>query len=156
MPRRPKDNGTAAETAVVRYLQANGWPHAERRALRGDLDAGDITGTPGICWEVKARNRPYSDEQIAGWLVETEVERGNAKAAVGVLVLRRAGFSAARAGSWWAVLPADDFAALAVFPYEEVLIPRAAEVARPVRLLLSDLVALLHRAEFGTPLAVTS
>src|SRR5690606_27104000 len=62
---RSKDIGTRAETAVVRYLRANGFEHAERRALRGRQDAGDITGTPGICWEVKARKRPISDTDVA-------------------------------------------------------------------------------------------
>lgn len=28
---RPRDIGTRTETAVVRYLRANGWPNAERR-----------------------------------------------------------------------------------------------------------------------------
>src|SRR5690606_4660297 len=53
-PVKPRDTGTRAETAVVRYRRDHGWPHAERRALRGNQDAGDITGTPGVCWSVKA------------------------------------------------------------------------------------------------------
>ena len=53
MVNKPKQIGTRAETAVARYLAANGFPHAERRTLRGREDAGDITGTPGVCWEVK-------------------------------------------------------------------------------------------------------
>src|SRR5690606_41690620 len=99
---RAKDTGTRAETAVVRYLQANGSPHAERRALRGRQDAGDITGTPGICWEVKARKRPISDTDVAAWLVETETEAAAADAEIGVLVVRRPGVGEAHAGRWWA------------------------------------------------------
>ena len=53
MTGRPKDIGTAAETAVVRFLRDNGFPLAERRALHGSTDRGDITGTPGLVWEVK-------------------------------------------------------------------------------------------------------
>lgn len=49
MTNRPKAIGTAAETAVVRYLAAHGFPAAERRALHGATDLGDITGTPGLC-----------------------------------------------------------------------------------------------------------
>jgi hypothetical protein len=45
---RSKDKGTAAESLVVKYLQSTYWPHAERRALSGGLDKGDITGTPGL------------------------------------------------------------------------------------------------------------
>ena len=51
MTNRPKAIGTAAETAVVRYLAAHGFPAAERRALHGATDLGDITGTPQIVWE---------------------------------------------------------------------------------------------------------
>ena len=38
MTNRPKAIGTAAETAVVRYLAAHGFPAAERRALHGARD----------------------------------------------------------------------------------------------------------------------
>lgn len=40
MTNRPKAIGTAAETAVVRYLAAHGFPAAERRALHGATDHG--------------------------------------------------------------------------------------------------------------------
>jgi hypothetical protein len=148
--RRPKDLGTDAERAVVRFLQANGWPHAERRALRGTSDAGDVTGTPGVCWEVKSRGRPVSDAQIARWLEETDIERRNAGADVGLLVVRRPGFGPANAGAWWAVLTAYGFAYLtsvesihaAVFFVQDA----------PVRLLLADAVTLLRSAGYGDPL----
>ena len=38
MVTRSKDIGTRAETAVVRYLAAHGFPAAERRALHGATD----------------------------------------------------------------------------------------------------------------------
>ena len=41
MTNRPKAIGTAAETAVVRYLAAHGFPAAERRALHGATDLGE-------------------------------------------------------------------------------------------------------------------
>jgi len=50
---KAKAKGTSAETAVVKYLIDNGFPYAERRALNGALDLGDITGTPALAWEVK-------------------------------------------------------------------------------------------------------
>jgi hypothetical protein len=102
---RPKDIGTAGETAVVRYLQGF-WPHAERRALRGINDAGDITGTPGISWSVKAGQAAAnaSDLDIDRWLAEAETQRSHANAALAVLVLKRRAYSAARSGQWWAVI----------------------------------------------------
>lgn len=105
MVNKPRNIGTAAETAVVRYLVANGFPHAERRSLKGNLDQGDITGTPGICWEVKggAAAKNASDGQVQAWLEETERERVNAGATIGILVLQRKGIGAINAGRWWAI-----------------------------------------------------
>ncbi|GAA4059646.1 hypothetical protein [Actinomadura miaoliensis] len=151
-----KDIGTRAETAVVRYLRGAGFPQAERRALKGVLDEGDITGTPGIAWEVKARKRPPSDEQIAAWMVETEVERVNAGASFGVLVVRRAGVGPARAAFWWAFLRIEDVAALVNMADKRLYAIPAAMVAgfprHPARLLLADAVQLLRLAGYGTPL----
>lgn len=64
MNNSPKAIGTAAETAVVRYLAAHGFPAAERRALHGATDLGDITGTPSLCWETE-RGMPDPDETRA-------------------------------------------------------------------------------------------
>ncbi len=50
---KSKQKGTAAETAVVKYLKANGFPKAERRALQGSLDKGDISGIDDVVLEVK-------------------------------------------------------------------------------------------------------
>jgi Holliday junction resolvase len=50
---KSKDKGTAAEREVVRYLQT-WWPAAERRALSGNKDKGDVAGIPGVCIEIKA------------------------------------------------------------------------------------------------------
>jgi hypothetical protein len=65
-----KAKGTAAETAVVRFLQANGYPHAERRALAGNQDRGDIAGIPGLVIEVKVAQRM----ELAGWVDEALIE----------------------------------------------------------------------------------
>lgn len=49
-----KQKGTTAESAVVAYLRGCGVEHAERRALHGSADLGDIAGIPGVIIEVKA------------------------------------------------------------------------------------------------------
>jgi len=138
---RPRDIGTVAETAVVRYLRANGWPNAERRALRGAYDCGDVTGTPGVCWEVKAGQAAStaSDGQVALWLAETETERVNAKADIGILVLRRAGISGRNCGRWWAIMP---------LQVVDVRAPLRHRID-PVRLHLSTAVTLLHSYGYG-------
>ncbi len=152
--RRPKDIGTAAETAVVRYLQANGWPGAERRALRGTSDAGDITGTPGVAWEVKCRNRPVSDKQVDAWMEELVTETRNARADVGILVIRRPGFGPANAGSWWAISSATDL--FHIHGGTEVgptwaLVGAFWTCDIPVRLTLAHMVRLLRVGGWGDP-----
>jgi hypothetical protein len=144
---KPKAIGTAAETAVSRYLQAHGFPHAERRALRGIQDAGDITGCQGICVEVKGGDaaKNASDLLVADWLEETEKERVNARADVGVLVLQRRGVGPANAGRWWAVMTLPTLLSLTVLP-RDYLHP-----AIPLRMLLSDAVHLLRAAGYGHP-----
>lgn len=146
---RPKAIGTAAETAVVRFLKANGWPNAERRALRGAADAGDITGTPGVCWEVKGGDaaRRASDTVVAAWMVETLREQATAGAQLAVLVMQRAGIGPTNAGRWWAVMTA--------YQVECILSPSGMWSAGhrfPVRMLLVDAVALLRVAGFGDPI----
>lgn len=145
---KPKKIGTAAETAVARYLQANGFPHAERRALRGELDAGDITGCPGICIEVKGGEaaKGASDQLVAGWLAETETERVNAGADIGVLVLQRRGVGPANAGRWWVVMRLEDVASLRTGG------PRFTKSIGTARLHLANAVLLMRAAGYGQPL----
>ncbi|MGI5144816.1 hypothetical protein ACQEVC_45615 [Plantactinospora sp. CA-294935] len=156
MKRRPRDIGTAAETAVVRYLHTAGFPHAERRSLRGAHDAGDITGTPGVCWEVKggAAARTASDLDITRWMAELATEVRNAHATVGLLVVQRSGVGPANAGRWWAVMPAFQLADLATLEP----LPVSDGHAFPVRMLLADAVSLLRATGYGsagpTPAAV--
>lgn len=93
--------GTSAESAVVAYLQANGWTYAERRALMGSKDKGDVTGVPGLCVEVKSAARICIPE----WMRETEAERVNAGADYGFLVVKPRGVGDTRVGKWAALLP---------------------------------------------------
>jgi hypothetical protein len=107
MAQRPKDIGTAAETAVLRYLQANGWPSARRYALHGALDVGDIDIlNPDVVIEVKGGKAAEnaSDGQIEKWLAETQREVGAAGAKIGVLVMKRRGIGMGNAGLWRAVI----------------------------------------------------
>jgi hypothetical protein len=84
---RSKDKGTAWETAVATYLQESGWPYAERRALNGNHDRGDITGVAGACIEAKSASRV----ELAEWLKEMQTEKANANATVGAVWFKRRG-----------------------------------------------------------------
>ena len=105
---KAKQKGTSAESALVKYLQANGFPMAERRALTGSLDQGDITGTPCLAWEVK-NHKAY---HIPEWLRETEIETGNAKADFGILAVKPNGVGLGNAGQWWAIMTMDQMVKL--------------------------------------------
>jgi hypothetical protein len=81
---KSKDKGTAAEREVVRYLQT-WWPAAERRALSGNKDKGDVAGIPGVCIEIKAAKV----QALAAWRRETWTEMENAGAVHCMLVVKR-------------------------------------------------------------------
>lgn len=85
MSTKSKAKGTTAEREVVRYLQ-QWWPAAERRALSGNKDKGDVAGIPGVVVEVKAA----ATQQLAAWKRETLAEMENAGAKYCALVVKRA------------------------------------------------------------------
>jgi hypothetical protein len=86
--------GTTWESAIVAFLRENGVPHAERRALAGAKDRGDVAGIPGVTIEAKSAVRI----DLAGWVDETEVERINDGAAVGLCWIKRRGKTSPAAG----------------------------------------------------------
>jgi transposase len=155
--RRPKDIGTEFTTGVIRYLNDHGYPFAELRNQHGTNDQGDITGLgPGLVIECKGGHaaEAASDAQIAAWLRETEVERQNARADVGVLVTKRKGYGRANAGLWWAHMDADTFYVLMgqSSPSEDAVIGTTLHNF-PVRLHLRDAVTLLRSAGYGDPIS---
>lgn len=108
MVNRPKNKGTAGESAVVAYLRTAGFPYAERLALQGGKDRGDITGIPGIVIEVKA----CQEYSFNGWLTEARVERDNAGADFGLVVAKPRLVGTTRTGKWYALMYAYDYLAL--------------------------------------------
>ena len=119
MVNKSKNIGTSAETHVVRYLQANGFPNADRRALKGSLDVGDILVCPGLIVEVKAgaAAENASDGQLRLWCAETSREKRNAKADTAFLVVKRKGHGIAKIGGWYVVQ--DDGGMLTKFRLDE-------------------------------------
>ena len=84
---KSKARGTRHETAVVNYLREHGFPHAERRALAGAEDKGDINAGPGLVIECKSQAR----HSFAEWLDEALAERDNAVADFAVVWAHRRG-----------------------------------------------------------------
>lgn len=94
-----KRKGTRGETAVVEFLRVNGFPHAERRALQGTGDKGDIAGVVGVTFEVKNTNKVT----LAAWVAELAAEMANARTGRGAVVAARRG--TADVGQWYAIQP---------------------------------------------------
>lgn len=97
---RSKAKGTMAESAVVSFLRTAGFPYAERLALQGSKDRGDVTGIPGVVVEVK-NEQTY---QFSSWLAEAGVERDNANAVYGIVVAKPRLVGVTRTGEWMAMM----------------------------------------------------
>lgn len=148
-PSRAK--GTWAESKVVTWARANGYPHADRQPLRGNRDAGDVALCPGVIVEVKSHNGAPAVGQpppstLAAWMAQTEAERVNAHADVGVLVVKRRGTT--NPGGWWAYVPVWTLAEL-IDPSVRVVFPN---LNAPAFLMLDDVATMLRAAGYGAPL----
>ena len=97
---KAKQKGTAAETAVVMWLKAEGWVHAERRALSGNLDKGDINMGAPVVIEVK----DHKTITLSEWMKELKVEMANANVTMGAVIAKKRGTM--QVGDWYAVMPA--------------------------------------------------
>lgn len=92
--------GAKAERDVVAWLNANGWPYAERRLAGRSGDTGDFAELgPGLVLDVKNRARM----ELAQWVDQLEHEMDNADAEMGALIVKRRG--RADVGDWYGVLP---------------------------------------------------
>lgn len=102
---KPGDKGRMAENGLVSYLKENGWPYVERRRLTGANDKGDVTGTPGLCWEVKYANAGL---RLGTWMAETALETLNAGAEFGILVVKPLSLGAKSVARWYAIMAAPE------------------------------------------------
>ena len=145
---RSKDIGTKAESAVVAVLRAHGFPTAERSALHGAHDQGDITGTPA-CWEVKGGHaaEQASDGQVLAWMAELDTECVNKGADLGVLVMKRKGVGHGNAERWWAVMWLRDTREFWVNPASDAFGKATHRI--PVRMTLADACRVLRALGYG-------
>ena len=101
-PQRRK--GTAAEAAVVAHLR-NWWPDAERRALHGSQDLGDVILPRNIDLTIEIKNqRTYN---FPAWFKQMQDEQINAKTNRGLLIVKPNGVGVSQIGNWWAVMSLD-------------------------------------------------
>lgn len=90
--------GRETELAVAGYLRANGFPYAEPAGAFAN--GADITGTPGVDFEIKARR----DLSLPAWLRQA-AGHGNGLPA---LIVRPDGAGLATIDRWAAILTVDD------------------------------------------------
>lgn len=100
---RASDKGRDAENFTAQFLKENGFPHMERRTKKGRLDQGDLTGSPGLMWEVKYLGKGVR-ARMAEWMHEVDTQAVNANADYGILVVKPPGLGERQAGKFWAVM----------------------------------------------------
>ena len=92
-----KHRGYASQRILADYLREHGWPYAE--SAGAGRSGSDVTGTPAIDWEVKAR---------ADFNPSAALRQLGKRAKEGVLsvaVLRPNGMGEASVEDWAAVVP---------------------------------------------------
>ena len=110
--------GPLFEKQVVEYLQAHGFPYAERRVMGGSNDRGDVGGIPGVVLELKNQKRL----SLAEWVDEAELEANNAGVDVFAVVHKRRGIGN----------PAEAYCTLPLRVLAGLLEPRVVATARSV------------------------
>jgi hypothetical protein len=153
--RANRNKGATAERDLVRWLRDHGWPGAERyvrtgyrTATRTSADPGDVTGTPGLAWQVKNRADFDKPSVLAACLAETEQQRAAENADFGLLVQRRPNYPIP--ADWWVWLGVLDLHRLLTPSHRNPLSAGANPHGAPLRMSLGGLVPLLHAAGYGT------
>ncbi|GAA1962066.1 hypothetical protein [Amycolatopsis minnesotensis] len=149
--------GKEAEQAVARWLREHGWPDAQRMVRTGwkvgdrrSRDHGDIDNTPRLAWQVKISPEDFTDSRVLVVLAATADQAVASGADYGIAIERRVGKT--DPGRWWAWITAGDLYALAETARNPFVLAVPQPVLEmPVRLLLRDLVPLLHAAGYGIP-----
>ena len=103
---RSRAKGTAAESQVVAYLQSMGFPKAERRALHGVNDRGDVTSIPSTVIQVKN----WDQAKLGQWVKQMIRQRDNDGAAWGVVWHKKKGTQFP--GQWYVTTTGEDFVKL--------------------------------------------
>lgn len=134
-----KIKGTKAETAFVSWLREY-FPYAERRALKGGKDCGDVTGVPGLVFEVK----DAVTWNLPAWLKETEAERVNANAEYGLLVMKPPSVGYTRVSQWAVAVYQND-------PIEVVSTGIESDIFGSVLVVGGNKVSEVRRNWFRTP-----
>ena len=104
---RNKRRGAQWEARLVEWLQANGFPRADRLHLSGAADIGDVTLTDrdGDRWCIEAKD--CGQWSLGVWWAETTKEASNRGDMHKILVIRRRGST--DPGAAWVVTTLDEW-----------------------------------------------
>ncbi len=91
--------GRQSQRIAAEFMNDKGFPFAE--GVWGSMPGRDITGTPGLAIEVKARR----DLNLPGWLRQAAK---NANGDLPLLLVRPDGYGEARVGEWCLCLRFDE------------------------------------------------
>lgn len=83
--------GSAFESLVVAFLAAHVDDRIERRVRNGSKDRGDVSGLRHLGERVVVECKNHARLDLAGWLAEAEMERGNDDATAALVVHKRHG-----------------------------------------------------------------
>lgn len=86
-----KAAGTRFERAIADCLAALIDDRIDRRVKTGNKDRGDIGGLRHLGERVVIECKDHSRLDLAGWVDEADIERGNDDALAGVVVHKRRG-----------------------------------------------------------------
>lgn len=100
MSQHRKHRGYESQRFVAEYLAAHGFPYAD--SAGAGRTGSDITGTPGLDFEVKARRGIVLTEVVR----QLEARADTARLPVGVI--RPDGWGWSRIGSWPVIVPLAD------------------------------------------------
>lgn len=102
--------GWAGEAPVLAYLIQRGFIRSYRMRTQGAADKGDIGGIDNAVIEIKN----HGVYKFAEWMRETAVEKANAGARLGALVVKPKGLGAPKVDQWWVTMTLADFTQLLI------------------------------------------
>lgn len=103
-----KAAGSQFETDTVRYLQDRYDDIIERRSKHGAKDRGDISGWRYRGMRVVAELKNVAKLNLAGWVTEAEVERGNDDADIALVIHKRVGKGPKQHGETYVTMTLDN------------------------------------------------
>jgi hypothetical protein len=89
-------------------------PDIDRQIKTGSADKGDIRGLKMHGQKVVVECKNTTRLNLAGWVKETEIERGNADALAGIVVHKRSGHGDKKLGGTYVTMTLDDLVALLI------------------------------------------